>query len=179
MRNADGVLEQVSWTRAMTAAAEGLAAARDSGGVGVLTGGRLTVTDAYAYAKFARLALRTNDVDFRARVHSPEEEAFLAARVVGTSPESGGVTYTELETAPQVLLVALEPEEESGDPVPAAPQGVPQGRPDRLGGRAGLPRPGQDGRPAADRRARRRGGRAGRARRGRPGRRAGCGRPVR
>ncbi len=114
VRNADGVLEQVSWTRAMTVAAEGLAAARDSGGVGVLTGGRLTVTDAYAYAKFARLALRTNDVDFRARVHSPEEEAFLAARVVGTSPDAGGVTYTALETAPQVLLVALEPEEESG-----------------------------------------------------------------
>ena len=68
IRNADGVLVEASWTRAMTVAAEGLTAARDSGGVGVLTGGRLTVTDAYAYAKFARLALRTNDIDFRARV---------------------------------------------------------------------------------------------------------------
>ena len=44
----------------------------------MLAGGRLTVTDAYAYAKFARLALRTNDIDFRARAHSAEEEAFLA-----------------------------------------------------------------------------------------------------
>ena len=88
IRNADGVLEEASWTRAMTVAAEGLTAARDSGGVGVLTGGRLTVTDAYAYAKFARLALRTNDIDFRARVHSAEEEAFLAARVVSTSPRT-------------------------------------------------------------------------------------------
>ena len=114
IRNADGVLEEASWTRAMTVAAEGLTAARDSGGVGVLTGGRLTVTDAYAYAKFARLALRTNDIDFRARVHSAEEEAFLAARVVSTSPRNGGVTYTELESATQVLLVALEPEEEAG-----------------------------------------------------------------
>ena len=43
------------------------AAARDAGGVGVLPGGRLTVEDAYAYAKFARVALGTNDVDFRAR----------------------------------------------------------------------------------------------------------------
>ena len=97
----------------MSAAAAGLLAARDNGGVGVLTGGRLTVTDAYAYAKFARLALRTNDIDFRARAHSAEEAAFLAARVVGTAPERGGVTYTALETAPAVLLVALEPEEES------------------------------------------------------------------
>ena len=51
----------------------GCAAARDGGGVGVLPGGRLTVEDAYAYAKFARVALGTNDVDARARAHSAEE----------------------------------------------------------------------------------------------------------
>ena len=113
VRNAGGVLEPVSWTEAMTAAAAGLATARDSGGVGVLTGGRLTVTDAYAYAKFARLALRTNDIDFRARAHSAEEAAFLAARVTGVTPETGGVTFASLEKAPVVLLVGLEPEEES------------------------------------------------------------------
>ena len=44
----------------------------------MLAGGRLTFTDAYAYAKFARLALRTNDIDFRARQHSAEEASFLA-----------------------------------------------------------------------------------------------------
>ena len=104
---------EASWTEAMAVAARGLLAARDNGGVGVLTGGRLTVTDAYAYAKFARLALRTNDIDFRARAHSAEEAAFLAARVAGTSPERGGVTYAGLEKASVVLLVALEPEEES------------------------------------------------------------------
>ena len=37
-----------------------------------------TVEDAYAYGKFARLALGTNDIDFRARPHSGEEAAFLA-----------------------------------------------------------------------------------------------------
>ena len=36
---------------------------------GRLTGGRLTVEDAYAYAKFARAVLGTNDIDFRARQH--------------------------------------------------------------------------------------------------------------
>jgi NADH-quinone oxidoreductase subunit G len=113
VRDADGVLQQASWTEAMSVAARGLLEARDNGGVGVLTGGRLTVTDAYAYAKFARLALRTNDIDFRARAHSAEEAAFLSSRVSGSSPERGGVTYGALEKASVVVLVALEPEEES------------------------------------------------------------------
>ena len=51
----------------------GLLAAR--GRAGVLPGGRLTLEDAYAYAKFARVALATNDIDMRARPHSAEELA--------------------------------------------------------------------------------------------------------
>jgi NADH-quinone oxidoreductase subunit G len=91
-------------------AAEGLRAAR-VGGIGVLPGGRLTVEDAYAYAKFARVAAGTNDVDFRARPHCAEELDFLAAHVVGHGPER--LSYTRLEAAPAVLCVALEPEEEA------------------------------------------------------------------
>ncbi|HEX2075690.1 MAG TPA: molybdopterin-dependent oxidoreductase, partial [Geodermatophilus sp.] len=109
----DGVLEPASWPEAWAAAAEGLRAARDAGGVGVLPGGRLTVEDAYAYAKFARVALGTNDVDARARAHSAEELDFLAAHVAGTGPYNGGVTYDDLASAPAVLLAGLEPEEES------------------------------------------------------------------
>jgi NADH-quinone oxidoreductase subunit G len=108
-----GELVEASWTDALERAAEGLREARDAGGVGVLPGGRLTVEDAYAYAKFARVALGTNDVDARARVHSAEELDFLASRVAGLSPETGAVTYGELEAAPAVLLVGFEPEEES------------------------------------------------------------------
>ncbi|OLF11038.1 NADH-quinone oxidoreductase subunit G [Actinophytocola xinjiangensis] len=107
-----GELVETSWTNALRVAAEGLAKARDSKGVGVLTGGRLTVEDAYAYAKFARLALRTNDIDFRARPHSAEELDFLTTSVVGTTPETG-VTFRAIESAPAVLCVALDPEEES------------------------------------------------------------------
>ncbi|PRX45592.1 NADH dehydrogenase subunit G [Prauserella shujinwangii] len=107
-----GRLEEAPWTEALRVAAEGLAKARDGKGAAVLTGGRLTVEDAYAYSKFARIALRTNDIDFRARAHSPEELDFLASRVVGTNPDNG-VTYAELENAPLVLCVAFEPEEES------------------------------------------------------------------
>ena len=76
----------------------------------MLPGGRLTVEDAYAYSKFARVALRTNDIDFRARAHSAEELDFLASHVVGVTPETG-VTMRQLETAPLVLCVAFEPEE--------------------------------------------------------------------
>ncbi len=81
-----GELRAASWPEAFVVAARGLAAARDAGGVGVLAGGRLTAEDAYAYGKFARVALGTNDVDFRARAHSAEEADFLAALVALTGP---------------------------------------------------------------------------------------------
>jgi NADH-quinone oxidoreductase subunit G len=109
----DGELQPASWPEAWAAAAAGLLKAQEDGGVGVLPGGRLTVEDAYAYAKFARVALNTNDVDARARAHSAEELAFLAATVAGTGPGRGGVTYDELGEAPAVLLAGFEPEEES------------------------------------------------------------------
>ncbi len=96
-----------SWPEAFAIAARGLLAA---GAVGVLTGGRVTAEDAYAYSKFARLALGTNDIDFRARAHSAEEAAFLAAEVVGRHD----VTYADLETASVVVLAGLEPEDEAG-----------------------------------------------------------------
>ncbi|MFG2872183.1 NADH-quinone oxidoreductase subunit G [Streptomyces sp. NPDC048338] len=111
VRNAEGVLEPASWPEALEAAARGLVRGR----TGVLAGGRLTVEDSYAYAKFARVALDTNDVDFRARVHSGEEADFLASQVAGRGRDldGAGVTYTSLEAAPAVLLVGLEAEEEA------------------------------------------------------------------
>jgi NADH-quinone oxidoreductase subunit G len=108
VRDSDGVLRAASWPEAIGAAAAGLAAAR--GRAGVLTGGRLTLEDAYAYAKFARVALGSNDIDSRARPHSAEEAQFLAARVAGTGVR---VSYADLERAPAVLLAGLDPEEES------------------------------------------------------------------
>ncbi len=102
----DGELRPASWTEAFAVAARGL---RDAGAGAVLTGGRLTAEDAYAYAKFARVALQTNDVDFRARPHSAEEAGFLASHVA----LSGGVTYADLEAAPVVVLLGLEPEDEA------------------------------------------------------------------
>jgi NADH-quinone oxidoreductase subunit G len=108
IRDADGTLQPASWSHAMVAAAQGLEAAR--GRTGVLVGGRVTWEDAYAYSKFARMVLDTNDIDFRARPHSAEETDFLAARVAGRSVT---VSYSDLESAPAVLLVGFEPEDES------------------------------------------------------------------
>ncbi len=104
VRNSDGVLVEASWPVALAAAAAGLSANKSA----VLVGGRATYEDAYGYSKFARLALGTNDIDFRARLSSDEEREFLAAHVVGSS-----TTYRDIDLADQVLLVAFEPEEES------------------------------------------------------------------
>ena len=107
VRGADGEYAVTSWREAYQAAAAGLASA--AGRVGVLPGGRVSVEDAYAYATLARDVLGTNDVDHRARPHSAEEADFLASSVVGRHD----VTYDTLEKATSVLLVGLEPEEES------------------------------------------------------------------
>ena len=110
MIRVDGELRVASWPEALEAAAAGLRAAKAPA---VLPGGRVTVEDAYAYGKFARAVLGTNDVDFRARPHSAEEADFLAALVVGTGPAGGAVTYADLEAARTVVLVGFEPEDES------------------------------------------------------------------
>ena len=104
VRNASGELVEASWPEALAVAAQGLKAAKAA----VLVGGRVTHEDAYGYSKFARVALGTNDIDFRARLASEEEREFIAAYVVGSS-----TTYRDIDQADQVLLVGFEPEEES------------------------------------------------------------------
>jgi NADH-quinone oxidoreductase subunit G len=103
-----GSVVQASWTTAIRTAAERLTAARDAGGVGVLTGGNLTDEDAYAVSRFARDVLGTDDVDFR-RVARTDEERPLLTAVAG----SPGPTYDEVEQAAVVVVAGLDPEEES------------------------------------------------------------------
>ena len=108
VRDDGGALRPASWSEAIGRAAAGLSTGR----AGVLTGGRVTAEDAYAYAKFARMTLGTNDIDFRARPLSAEETAFLASHVAGQRTAST-VSYADLEAAPTVLLAGFEPEDES------------------------------------------------------------------
>lgn len=104
IRDENGELREASWPEALHVAATGLEANRAA----VLVGGRATLEDAYGYAKFARVALGTNDIDFRARLTSEEERSFLASHVVGTS-----VNYKDLDRADHVVLLGFEAEEES------------------------------------------------------------------
>ena len=104
VRNDAGVLVQASWPEAIAAAAKGLKANTSA----VLVGGRATHEDAYGYSKFARIALGTNDIDFRSRLSSDEERDFLATHVVSST-----TTYRDIDRADHVVLVGFEPEEES------------------------------------------------------------------
>ena len=102
-----GELRPASWPEAFAVAARGL---RDAGDAAVLTGGRVTAEDAYAYSTFARVVLGTNDIDFRARPLSEEEAAFLGSEVVLRNE----VSYADLEKASVVVLAGFEPEDEAG-----------------------------------------------------------------
>ena len=104
----NGILQVASWPEAIDAAVAGLKAAGSA--VGVLPGGRLTVENAYAYSRFARTVLGTNNIDFRSRAASEEEAEFLASRVAGRGMD---VTYSDLEAAKHVVLVSYEPEDET------------------------------------------------------------------
>jgi NADH-quinone oxidoreductase subunit G len=103
----DGSLRPASWPEAFAVAARGLA---DVASAAVLTGGRITAEDGYAYSKFARVALGTNDIDFRSRPLSAEETSFLGSEVVLRQ----SATYADLEAAATVVLAGLEPEDEAG-----------------------------------------------------------------
>lgn len=102
----NGELRVASWPEAISFAAAGLAGKN----AGVLTGGRLSQEDAYAYSRFARAVLQTNNIDFRNRTASAEEADFLSNHVAATRM---GITYRDLEAADVVVLVAFEPENES------------------------------------------------------------------
>lgn len=106
----DGKLVSTSWSDALDRAATGLSRAAAQG-VGVLPGGRSAFEDAWAWSKFARVVLGTNNIDSRWRRQSAEELGFLGHAVSGRGL---GVTYDDVEHAGTVLLVAFEPEDECG-----------------------------------------------------------------
>jgi NADH-quinone oxidoreductase subunit G len=109
---AAGGLRTASWSEALRRAADGIRAARAKG-VGVLVGGHLTDQDAYALQKLARVTFGTNNVDARCWPEG-EADAAAAARVAGVPAGSAGVpTYRDLEAARAVVVVDLDPHEES------------------------------------------------------------------
>jgi NADH-quinone oxidoreductase subunit G len=103
----NGELVAVSWPTALDAAAKGLRGLAGSQ-VAVIPGGRLTLENAYAYSRFARMVLQTNNIDYRTRASSDEEARFLMRKVTAQP-----VGYGDLEQARKVVLLCFEPEEES------------------------------------------------------------------
>lgn len=70
VRSADGGLSPVSWDAALTVVTEGIRRAQRASGpdaVAVLGGGGLTNEKAYQLGKFARVALRTRNIDYNGR----------------------------------------------------------------------------------------------------------------
>ena len=65
-------------------------------------------SDLYGYAKFARIALGTNDIDFRSRFETEEERSFLSSVALDLT-----TSYKDLDKADQVVLLGFEPEDES------------------------------------------------------------------
>ncbi|MBO0748356.1 MAG: molybdopterin-dependent oxidoreductase, partial [Acidimicrobiaceae bacterium] len=104
VRQGDELVE-ASWSQALAAAAEGLAAARDAAGgesLAVIGGARLPNEDAYAWAKLARVALRTDNVDAQLGDGLP-------ARLVLSLPRT---TIDATVAAPLVITLSADIKEE-------------------------------------------------------------------
>ena len=106
-----GELAEATWAKALMAVRTAVSEAQEAGAgrVAVLAGGRLADEDAYAVSKYARTVLQTDDVDFRTDVQADGREAELTALAGRTS-----ATYADIEHAPVILTVGLDPEEEAG-----------------------------------------------------------------
>ncbi len=150
IRDADGTLQPASWAHAIAVAIDGLEAAR--GRTGVLVGGRVTWEDAYAYSKFARIVLDTNDIDFRAR---PTRRGDRLPDHPGRGPAGDGQLRR-----PGIGAGGVAGRVRAGGRVthrlPAAAQGGAQARPAGVRGRpVRHPRAAEDVRPVDQNRSRR------------------------
>ncbi len=98
----DGAFVPVTWTEAFRVIAErfqAVAAAKGGEGFGVIGGGKLANEEAYLLSKFARLVLKTNNVDHRA-------DGRIAASVGAYAGRQ-----TDLSAADVILIVDADPAE--------------------------------------------------------------------
>ena len=111
-RNARGVLAPVSWDEAFETIAEAFQTAQAKRGrdaVGVLGGGSLTNEKAYLLGKFARVALRTANIDYNGR--------FCMSSAAAASIKAFGVDrglpfpVADIARAEVILLVGANPAE--------------------------------------------------------------------
>jgi formate dehydrogenase alpha subunit len=99
----DGRWHEVSWDRALDAAAEGLAF--NAGRFAALASAKATNEDGYLVQKFCRVVMGTNNVDHCTRLcHSPSVEAMLVSMGSGATSNS----YQDYEEAGCVMVVGAD-----------------------------------------------------------------------
>jgi formate dehydrogenase major subunit len=102
----DGGWLEVSWDEALDTAAEALR--RAEGKAGVLASSRVTNEENYLAQKFARIALRTHNVDCCARVcHAPSAAGL--GQIFGTGAATN--SFADVERAGLILVVGANPTE--------------------------------------------------------------------
>ncbi|SQC01571.1 NADH-quinone oxidoreductase subunit 3 [Mobiluncus curtisii] len=109
VRNDAGELEETDWGTALSRAAAYVKESAQNSEVTFFPGEHLTLEDYYAWGKFAHVVGKSNIVDARARDFRMDEVNFIKLRVAGRPVT---VTYQDIEKAPFVFLVDLEPEDE-------------------------------------------------------------------
>ena len=112
VRNAAGLLEPASWDAALDRVADAIRDTQDRHGrdaVGVFGGGSLTNEKAYLLGKFARVGLRTRNIDYNGR--------FCMSSAAGAAIKAFGVDrglpfpVEDIAAADVVLLVGANPAE--------------------------------------------------------------------
>jgi NADH-quinone oxidoreductase subunit G len=109
VRNAEGKLEPATWEAALRLAASKLKEVRDSRGgaaIGVIGSKRTTNEENYLLQKFARIVLRTNNID-----HERTADYAAFARAMA-GHEGKAASLRETATAPAILLIGGNPTEE-------------------------------------------------------------------
>jgi NADH-quinone oxidoreductase subunit G len=115
MERVDGQLVETTWASALRRIAAAVTASHEAGAgrTALLTGGRLADEDAYLASRFARTVLATDLVEHRTRFAPADEATARGALLASGVGEGLNATYADIEAAPVVLVVALDPEEEA------------------------------------------------------------------
>ncbi|MBV9817740.1 MAG: NADH-quinone oxidoreductase subunit NuoG [Solirubrobacterales bacterium] len=102
-----GELREVSWERALNAAAQ---IAKHRGRIGALVGGQASNEEGFVLQRLMREALRSSNIDSRASAHHAPIGAELARSLAAPELQA---TMTDVEFAHTVLLVGCDPRDDA------------------------------------------------------------------
>src|SRR5208337_4757999 len=105
----EGKLIPATWEEAFAQIGEKFAEVRDrdgGGAIGVVGSTRTTNEEAYLLSKFARVVLKTNNIDHHRTADFPAVAAALRGKADATA------SMAEVFTAPTILLIGNDPTEQ-------------------------------------------------------------------